>query len=79
MFKLISLAAFVVTLSACDGDTHVKPLTVDQNQQLIIQLSFSGFKRLADLGCYEAVATRITTNEWSDNYCAQAYGHLNYE
>ena len=79
MIKFIVLIALVVSVSACDGDTHTEPLSVDQNQRLISQLGISGFKRLTTLHCYGAVVERINTGEWSDAYCAKTYGHLNYE
>lgn len=79
MIKFIALIALVVSVSACDGDTQVKPLSIEQNQRLISQLGINGFKRLATLRCYGAVAERINTGVWSDAYCAQTYGHLNYE
>lgn len=73
------LVIALLALSACGDAEHVEPLTVLQNQQIVMQLGIKGYKRLNDVKCYGAVVTRVNTGDWYDSYCAQHYGHLDFE
>lgn len=79
MYKFYGLFAVLISLTACGDTERVEPLSVSQNQQIIMQLGVKGFKHLNDVKCYGAVVTRVNTGDWYDSYCAQHYGHLDFE
>jgi hypothetical protein len=76
---LMILIIVSLAVTACGDTERVEPLSVTQNQQIIMQLGVKGFKHLNEVKCYGAVVTRVNTGEWSDDYCAGAYGHLYFE
>lgn len=66
-------------LNGCGDVERVEPLSVEQNQRIIMQTDLDGYKRLHAVKCYDAVVMRVNTGKWSDAYCASTYGHLNIE
>ena len=78
MIKHIALIALSMSVTACDNTERVKPLSVEQNQRIIMQVGVNGYKQLHLVKCYDAVVMRINTGKWVDSYCSQTYGHLNY-
>ena len=55
----------------------VEPLSTNQQQSLIEQLSYQGFKETLKNNCYEVLVERIQNKTWSDSWCASKYKHLN--
>jgi hypothetical protein len=78
-FVFVVIIIVTLALTACGDTERVEPLSVTQNQQIIMQLGVKGFKHLNEVKCYGAVITRVNTGEWYDSYCASAYGHLYFE
>lgn len=73
------LIIVLIALSGCGDVERVEPLSVEQNQRIIMQIGLDGYKRLHAVKCYDAVVTRVNTGNWSDSYCAGTYDHLNIE
>ncbi len=76
---LMLLIVVLLALTACGDTERVEPLSVSQNQQIIMQLGIDGYKNLHSVKCYGAVVTRVNSGNWYDSYCAQHYGHLDFE
>tara|TARA_R110000772_G_scaffold109924_1_gene213311 strand:- start:22625 stop:22900 length:276 start_codon:yes stop_codon:yes gene_type:complete len=78
-FVVMVVVVVLLALGGCSDTERVKPLSVEQNQRIIMMIGITGYKRLHAVKCYDAVVTRVNTGKWSDAYCAGVYGHLSIE
>jgi len=76
---LVVLSVVLLAFTACGDTESVEPLSVSQNQQIVMQVGIDGYKHIHDVKCYGAIVTRVNTGDWYDSYCASAYSHLNFE
>lgn len=76
---LILLVVVLLAVTACGDTERVEPLSVGQNQQIIMQLGIDGYKSLYSAKCYGAVVIRVNTGQWFSAYCSRSYGHLDFE
>ena len=77
---LVLVVAFLLGYSTININKEIKtikPLSANQQQKLIEQLSYQGFKETLKNNCYGVLVERIQNKTWSDSWCADKYKHLN--
>ena len=74
---LFALFAMVFVLTNKD-EIVVEPLSVTQQQAIIMQVGLNGFKNLIKVKCYDSIVVRTRTEKWNDQYCARSYNHLDF-
>ena len=57
---------------------HVPPLSAERIHHVLSQIGPSGFDRLLEVNCLDAMSIRFVTGVWDDAWCARAYGHLDF-
>tara|TARA_R110002049_G_scaffold96042_1_gene235490 strand:+ start:1342 stop:1647 length:306 start_codon:yes stop_codon:yes gene_type:complete len=83
--KFIILILLIVVLLSLTGAIYadkkkqVEPLSIEQQQQIVMQIGISGYKRMIKINCYESLVIRIRTERWDDQYCASSYNHLDFD
>ena len=57
---------------------HVPPLSAERIHHVLSQIGHDGFDRLLEVNCLDAMSIRFETGVWDDKWCADAYGHLDF-
>lgn len=83
-FIVASLVCFLVLLPIikerieAHKNFEIKPLSIDEQQLIVNQVTKHGYKKIIKLKCYDPIAYRIRTGRWADPFCAGAYNHLDF-
>ena len=81
---LLTIVAFLFILLAMvfvftnKDEIVVEPLSVTQQQAIIMQIGIKSYKNLIKVNCYNSIVVRTRTEKWNDQYCARSYNHLDF-